>query len=186
MRVFNCPVSPLWPLQMTGWQSPGRIGVGDCSAGSAPTMSDSLLVSLHGEQHGSRVHSTLGMEGNKKLHQSTNTSNFPPHHHHPYALSPEQTILFFPWMAWSLRPSNSMSVCLEKKKRKEKKTGCWIIHIPYGGWHSRSSQNQSWRLDGIIERRENGKHCCGSIVWCSHKYVFMALNDLGHRDVWPS
>lgn len=83
-------------------------------------MSDSLLVSLHGEQHGSHVHSTVGMERikKKKLHQSTNTSNSP---HRPNALSPELTILFLPWMARSLRPSNNMSVCLEKEKKKRER-----------------------------------------------------------------
>lgn len=175
---------PQWPLEMTGWQLADSIGVGDCSAGSVLPC-DSLLVSLHGEQRGTCVSSTLGIEGNKKKKKRAAAT----HQQllcHPSSLFPKQTILFFPWMASSLRAGNTMSVCLRKKREAEKKTGCWIIHIPYGGWHSRSSQNQSWRLDGIMERRENGKHCCGSMAWCSHKYVFMALNELGHKYVWCS
>lgn len=97
---------------------------------------------------------------------------------------PSRQSAFF--LGWLGRRSLVIIWVYVLKKEKGEKTGCWIIHIPYGGRHSRSSQNQSWRLDGIIEHRENGKHFCGSIAWCSHKYVFMALNDLGHRDVWCS
>lgn len=78
-------------LEMTSWQLPGRIGVGDCSVGTVLSC-DSLLESLHEEQRGYCVRSTLAIEGNEKLHQSSNTGKPPP----PASLSPKQTILFLP------------------------------------------------------------------------------------------
>lgn len=152
---------------MTCWQLPGRIGVGDSSVGSGLPC-DSLLVSLHEEQLGTCVCNTLGIEGSEKLHQSTNTTASPA----PLLRPPSrQSSFFLGWICcWGL-----VIVWVYVYE----KTLCWIIHIPYGGWHSRSSQNQSWCLDGIIERRENGKHCRGSMAWCSHKYIFMALCELG-------
>lgn len=116
---------PPWPLEMTGWQLPGRIGVGDCSAGSVLPC-DSLLVSLHEEQHGTCVRSTLGIEGNKKLHQSTTTSNSPTT---PTLCPPSRQSSFF--LGW-LRCWGLVIVWVyvyKKKKRKEKKKQAVELYI---------------------------------------------------------
>ena len=109
---------PPWPLEMTGWQLPGRIGVGDCSAGSALPC-DSLLVSVREEQHGSCVRSTLGIEGNKKLRRSIVTSNSPTNP----ALCPRsrQSSFFLGWLRrWGLV---IVWVYVYRKKKKKNRKG---------------------------------------------------------------
>lgn len=126
---------PLWLLEMTGWQLAGRIGVGDCSVGSVLPC-DSLLVSLHKEQHWTCIGSTLGTEEKKKI--STNPLATPsppplppppPHTHtSPSLCSPSrQSSFFLGWLRrWGL-VTVWVYVCEQKRGGKKQAVELYIF-----------------------------------------------------------